>query len=65
MPDSAPTMVNVGHKYKLGEERLERSPAERDLGVLLDSRLNVSQQCALAAKRANCILGCIDRKSVV
>ena len=50
---------NAGHKHKLVEEWLESSTAERDLGVLVDSRVNVSQQCALAAKRENCTLGCI------
>ncbi|PKU39850.1 rna-directed dna polymerase from mobile element jockey- hypothetical protein [Limosa lapponica baueri] len=47
---------NSGHKHKLGEEWLESSPAERDLGVLINSSLNRSQQWALAAMRANCIL---------
>ncbi|KAK4816598.1 LOW QUALITY PROTEIN: hypothetical protein QYF61_018646, partial [Mycteria americana] len=51
---------NAGHKYKLGEEWLESSPAERDLGVLLDTRLTTSQQGALTTKRANRILGCIQ-----
>ncbi|KAK4810130.1 hypothetical protein QYF61_009525 [Mycteria americana] len=50
---------NTGHKSKLGEERLESSPAERDLGVLIGSGLNRSQQRALAAERANPIPGCI------
>jgi len=49
---------NPMHQYRLGADLLER-----DLGILVDDSLTMSQQCALVAKKANGILGYI-KKSV-
>uniref|UniRef100_A0A8D0HH00 Cadherin domain-containing protein n=1 Tax=Sphenodon punctatus TaxID=8508 RepID=A0A8D0HH00_SPHPU len=55
---------NQMYKYSPGDTWLGSSTCEKDLGVVVDHKLNMSQQCDAAAKRANAILGCINRSVV-
>ncbi|KAK4827753.1 hypothetical protein QYF61_021224 [Mycteria americana] len=59
-PYSSPGFLHLGHNNPLlREEWLESCLAEKDLGVLVDSWVNGSHQCAQVAKKANGILAFI------
>ncbi|GAB0175877.1 mitochondrial enolase superfamily member 1 [Grus japonensis] len=52
---------NPSVQHRLGSTQLGSSSVERDLGVLMDNKLNKSEQCAAEAKKANRMLGGINK----
>ncbi|XP_035412362.2 pro-FMRFamide-related neuropeptide VF [Cygnus atratus] len=53
-------MKNLKHQYMLGVH-LERSFADEELGVLVDTVLNMRQRCAIVTKNVDCILDCMRK----
>lgn len=54
---------NHMHQYTLGNTHLESNLAVTNLEVLVDTKLNRSQKCALAAKKANAICSYIRQST--
>jgi len=52
---------NKGYEYKMGESILKNSHQEKDLGVIINHNGKPSDQCVLAVKKANAVLGMIKR----
>uniref|UniRef100_A0A803SX30 Reverse transcriptase domain-containing protein n=1 Tax=Anolis carolinensis TaxID=28377 RepID=A0A803SX30_ANOCA len=53
---------NEMQRYRMGDGAwLNSSTCEKDLGVLVDNKLNMKLQCDVAAKKANGIMACINR----
>jgi len=46
---------------KLGEDILESCPAEKDLGVLVDKKLDRCQQCSLQPRRPTVFWAALKR----
>ncbi|KAF7235973.1 hypothetical protein EYD10_17232 [Varanus komodoensis] len=54
---------NQIHRYKMGNTWRNYTASEKELGIVVDHKLSRSQQCDVAAKRANAILGCMSRSA--
>ncbi|RMC15839.1 hypothetical protein DUI87_08043 [Hirundo rustica rustica] len=54
VPDSAPGMDESWMYGQIAKWMLESSAMEKDLGIPMDGKLNVSQQCTGSQKRQPC-----------
>lgn len=60
------TVMHLGSKnrqcdYKIGDQSIRKSKTERDLGVIMDCSGKSTEQCIMAVKKANVVLGMIKR----
>ena len=52
---------NQNLKYKMRDRELDKVKQEKNLGVIINCNLKVSDQCIAASKKANMMLGLISR----
>ncbi|XP_071854518.1 uncharacterized protein [Apostichopus japonicus] len=60
------SVMHFGHanpkfKYKMGDQELQETEEEKDLGVYVNSSMKFSRQCAESVKKANRMIGIIKR----
>ena len=52
---------NPNFKYKMRDNELDKVKPEKDLGVITNCNLKVSDQCIAVSKKANMMLGLVSR----
>ena len=52
---------NAGMNYEMGGTILSKTENEQYLGVTINTNMNISEQCRLAASKGNEVLGMIRR----
>ena len=56
--------MNPKHIYEMNNQALEQVTEEKDLGVVIDNKLNFHKHAAAAVKKGNSILGMIKKSFI-